>query len=296
MNSGNGPRKRQGNQPEGTQLIMQIAQAQQSFDKEAFDNLIRSQGVRVDHYRAIIDPTGMQSKGDTHASGGSRRSSDGFIYKKVGTLQVFFSSNASNFDIQIEGLVKNDTAVMTLPTKYEDCDAPVLIAPYDRFFLKDIEVRTVSCQLLEASTTGLDKLTYPATCVEHVVDADGQEYKEDVNFKITENGDIQWISQSRPGFDVRVGRGKVYSIRYRYTPFFVCARLLHEIRVAQITDMATFDRKLERMPYQILVIREHVLHDKNRDPHSNLMDNRFQFAPSPAGALGAVDEEDEDRT
>jgi hypothetical protein len=274
---------------------MQIQQAQQSFDKDAFDNLIRSQGVSVVHFRAIIDPTGMQSKGDTHASAKRRESSDGFIYKEVGTLKVFFSANTSNFDIHVEGMVKHDTAIMTLPTKYEDCDAPVLIAPYDRFFLKDVEVRTVACQLVEANTTGLDILAYPATCIEHLLDADGIEYKEDTHFKISEDGNIQWISQQRPGFDVRVGRGKVYSIRYRYTPFFICARLLHEIRVSQVTDMATFDRKLERMPYQILVVREHVLHDKNRDPHSNLMDNRFQYAPSPAGALGTVDEEDDDR-
>jgi hypothetical protein len=246
----------------------------------------------------VVDPTGLQSKGDTHAAGGKRQSSDGFLYKVAGCATAFFSSNSSDFDVHIEGLIKHDTAVMTLPSHYDvdlehpEIDPePILVAPYDRFFLLDVEVRSINDQLMEASVTGTDVLQYPATCVEYLIDADTREYTEGVNYKITEGGDIQWISQDRPGFNIQTGRGKVYSIRYRYTPFFVCARLLHEIRVSQITDPATFDRKLERMPYQILVIREHVLHDRNREPLNNLIDNRFQYSPSPSGALGAKDDE-----
>jgi hypothetical protein len=282
-----GPRKRESREPKGDQLFLNLNRFQQSFDKDAFNALVQSQGVRVVHYRAVPDPTGMIDKGDTHAVQSTRASSDGYIYKEAGTLQVFFSSNSSNFDVHIEGLIKNDTAVITPPEKYENCDDPVLLAPYDRFYLKDVEVRVVNQQFVEANMSGIDRLQYPATCVEHIIDSDGIEYTENQHFTITKEGHIKWISQQRPGWNVSVGKGKVYSIRYRYTPYFIVARHLHEIRVSQITDPATFERKVERMPYQVLVIREHILHDVNRDPENPIIDNRLQYAPPVGGALGS---------
>ncbi len=282
-----GPRQRDSRQPDGNQLYFNLDKYQQSFDKDAFNSLIQSQGVKVVHYRAIPDPSGMVDKGDTHAVQGPRNPSDNFIYKEAGVAQVFFSSNSGNFDVHVEGMIKNDTAVITPPEKYENCDDPLLLAPYDRLYLKDVEVRVVNQQFVEANATGLDRLQYPATCVEHLIDADGIEYKEKQHFEITKEGHIRWLTQQRPGWNASLGKGKVYAIRYRYTPYFVVARHLHEIRVSQITDPATFDRKLERMPYQVLVIREHILHDVNRDPNNSIMDNRLQYVPPVGGSLGS---------
>lgn len=285
-----GPRSKSSKPLDGVQQIFQLAQYQQSFDKDAFDQLIASQGVKVIHYRAVPDPTGMASLGDVHAVQSKRQSSDGFLYKEVGELNLWFSSNTSDWNVEVEGMTKYDVAVVTCQLKYMNCDKEVIIAPFDRFFLKDIEVRVVATQYVEANTTGIDKLQYPATCVEHLIDADGKEYKEDVDFQITPEGFIKWISQNRPGWNEKTMRGMVYAIRYRYTPYFVVARMLHEIRVSQITDMMTFDRTLQRMPFQALVVREHVLSDMNKDPNQNLMDQRFQQAPPVGGTTGPNDD------
>lgn len=283
-----GPRSRQSKPLDGIQQIFQLAHYQQSFDKEAFEQLIRGQGVKVVHYRAIPDPTGMASLGDVHAVQAKRQSSDGFIYKEVGELNLWFSSNTSDWNVEVEGMTKHDVAIVTSQIFYESCpDKEVILAPYDRFFLKDIEVRVVATQYVEANSTGVDKLQYPATCVEHLIDTDGKEYQEGTHFNITSEGFIQWISQDRPGWNEKVARGTVYAIRYRYTPYFVVARMLHEIRVSQITDPMTFDRKLNRMPFQALVIREHVLSDVNRDPNQHLMDQRFQLALPVDGGSGS---------
>lgn len=287
-NSSIGPRKRTSREPKGGQLYFNLENFQQSFDKDAFNALIRSQGIRVVHYRAIPDPSGMIDKGDTHAVQSQRSPSDGYIYKEAGSMQVFFNSNGGSFDIQVEGLIKSDSAVITPPEKYEDSEDPVLLAPYDRFYLKDVEVRVVNQQFVEANFSGIDRLQYPATCVEHIIDADGIEYKENINFEITSEGNIKWISQQRPGWNATFNKGKVYSIRYRYTPYFIVARNLHEIRISQITDPSTFERRVERMPYQVLVIREHVLHDVNRDPANPIIDNRLQFAPTAGGNSGST--------
>jgi hypothetical protein len=286
-----GPRKRASRKPQDTQLYFNIEGYQQSFDKEAFSALVRSQGVKLVHYKAIPDPSGMASIGDIHAVQSQRSSSDGFIYKKAGTILGFFSGNSSNFQLENEGFIKTDSAVITLPDYYEDCpDKEVMVAPYDRFFLADIETRTIASQYVEASVLGVDKLQYPATCVEFLIDADGIEYEEGKHFEITQDGFIKWTSQQRPVFNEKTLKGTVYSIRYRYTPYFVIIRLLHEIRVTNITDPNTYERKLERMPYQVLVMREHVLSDQNRSPLDNMTDMRYQNAPPVAGVTGPSDD------
>lgn len=284
-----GPRQRRVVNAQGNQQIFQLDPWQQSFDVGAFDGLIGGQGILVTHYRALPDPSGMASIGDVHAVQSPRASSDGFIYKEVGKLFMSFTGNTSDWSVDVVGMTKHDVAVATPSKKYENCDNPVLIAPYDRFYIEDIELRVIATQYVEANSTGTDKLQYPATCVEHLIDADGIEYKEDVHFKITEEGFIQWIDQQRPGFNEKTMRGTVYAIRYRYTPYFVAARLLHEVRVSQVTNPATFKRSLERLHYQVLLIREHVLSDINNDPNSDLMDQRFQHAPPVGGITGPSD-------
>ncbi|MGH7240717.1 MAG: hypothetical protein ACREGB_00280, partial [Candidatus Saccharimonadales bacterium] len=233
-----GPRPRVPNKPAGSQINLNLAEYQISFNKEAFTQFIKSQGIKMIHYRAIPDPRGKASRGDNHAvSAGVPRSSDGFIYKEAGHFKGLFSVNSTNYILEAEGAISYSMANITMPDTYEDSDQPLLVTQYDRFYFVDIEVRVIANQELEANSTGIDRLQYPATCVEHLIDADGNEYTEKVDFDITDEGFIKWTTQRRPNWDVKTQRGKVYSIRYRYTPFFVVERLLHEIRVSQITNV-----------------------------------------------------------
>jgi hypothetical protein len=284
--SGKGPRSRRSRETEGLQAINDLPAVQVSFDDEAFMHRLRAHGIRVTHYRAIPDPRGMVSRGDNHDVHGQRDSSDGFIFKEAGTCQALFVSNGTEVSMEDIGNMSFSTAFLTFPDKYENGN-PVIIMPWDRFFLEDIEIRVGAGQYIEANRNGIDKLQYPATCVEHLIDADGIEYVEDKHFKITKDGDIEWLGQIRPGFDIDNNRGKVYAIRYRHTPFFIAAHLVHEIRVAQVTDQATFERQVKRMPYQVQVIREHVLHDKNRNGEP-VIDDRFQQYPVPSGNTGPI--------
>jgi hypothetical protein len=281
-----GPRSRKPRNPSGNQIPYIIPENQISFDPDAFDNLIRSQGVKLVHYKAVPDPRGMTSRGDTHDSLGIRESSDGFIYKEAGCLQVFFQNNPNSSGVNERGMLEVSSAYITLPRTYENSEDPVIVDVFDRFFLKDIEIRVSAKQYIEASDTGTDRLQFPATCVEYLVDANGVWYREGVEFKIDPEGNICWISQIRPGFNAKTGRGTVYSIRYRYTPFFVVDHLVHEIRVAQVTNQATFDRSLERMPYQVFVMREKVFQDRNRSKQKTIQSPRLQQAPPTGGTLG----------
>lgn len=283
-----GPRTRQTRLPEGQQRQINLQNIQVSFDAPAFKEFINSQGIRVVHYKAVTDPSAMTSRGDNRAIDGERMSSDGFIYEEAGVLQVLFYSNSDEERQSPEGVIEFSSAYMTLPEYYEDKpDCPVLIMPWDRFYLKDIEIRVAGRQTVEASSTGTDRLQFPATCIEYLIDAAGVRYKEGQHYEITTDGNIRWIGQQRPGWNATLNRGNVYSVRYRYTPFFVCSRLLHEIRISQITNPATFTRSVERMPYQILVLRENVFHDINQaHPEASGGDPRLQSEPSSGGMLG----------
>ena len=288
-----GPRRRVSRKPEGVQRNLRFFKAQTSFDLQAFRDFINSQGVRVVHFRAVPDPTGKTSRGDNRAiDGQARRSSDGFVYEEAGIRQVLVYSNAEQENFVAEGAIEYSTAYMTLPDFDEDKpDCPVLVMPWDRFYLKDIEIRVLARQDIESNSTGIDRLNFPATCVEHLRDANGVKYEEGKHFQITEDGNIKWISQVRPGWNQELGRGTVYSIRYRYTPFFVCNKLLHEIRVSQVTDSNTQERRVERMPYQIEVLRENVFRDVNNADNDvqPKEDPRFQGAPPSGGMLGPTD-------
>ena len=231
----------------------------------------------------------MASKGDNHAvmTAHVRSNSDGFLYEKVGCFSGLFTTNSNYADQYPEGNINFATAYVTLPELYDESNMPILVAPYDRLYMKDIEARVVHRQYVEATTTGIDKLQYPATCVEHLMDANGVVYREGQDFEITTEGHIRWLTQNRPGWNPRIGRGTVYAIRYRYVPFFVVARIVHEIRVANVTDPLTMERRVERMPYQVQVMRENVFYDQNIDPNRPVPpEERFSEAPSPSGMLG----------
>lgn len=282
-----GPRRRQPRAPQGQQRPILQTPVQPSFDINAFRNAIKSHGIRIVHFRAVPDPSAMSSRGDNRAVDGTRQSSDGFIYEEAGTCQALFMGNSDEERVMSEGVIEYSSAYITLPEYYEDKpDCPILVMPWDRFFLKDIEIRVAGRQTIEASSTGLDRLQFPATCVESLIGADGVKYEEKKHFELTKDGHIKWISQVRPGWNMDLNRGRVYSIRYRYTPFFVCQKLLHEIRVSQITNPATYQRSVERMPYQILVLRENVFQDTNNTEPKDGDDPRFQAAPPSGGMLG----------
>jgi hypothetical protein len=284
-----GPRVRQDKPASPLQQIIQQQEVQQSFDPKSFDIFISGQGIEITHLKAIPDPTGMIDIGDSHASSQPRSSSDGFKYIEAGKLTALFSSNSMYGNTDALGYLQNSTAYMTMPRFYTSCpDEAVIVSPYDKFYLADIEVKVVGRQFVEANYTGIDRLQYPAVCVEYVIDAKGNEYKENVDFKINEDGHIVWTGQRRPGYNEESRKGTVYSVRYRYTPYFIVNRLLHEIRVSQITDPVSYERKLERMPYQVEVMRENIFHDQNaqKEDRQQANDDRFQYAPPVAGKFG----------
>jgi len=261
------PRKRI-RKPEGNQIFLDLGNNQISFDKGAFDGMIRSQGVTLVHHKAMPSPIGLAERDDIrHPNHTDGQGSNGYIYRVAGCVTVAFSNNAGkNMPIDM-GEQKLGTAMVSVPRFYDDKkDEPVLLTIYDRLYVKDCEVQVENWQRVEAHATGVDRLTYPAAKVLFLVDSRGNEYAEGVEFDVCPKGNVVWRKgKSQPGTDPVSGKGTIYSIRYRYIPHWYVRDLLHEVRVAQTTDLAKGTRTVERMPYLAVVQREYVFMNQQRD-------------------------------
>ncbi len=285
----NGPRPRQSEPAEGGQINLNLADYQVSFDKDQFDQVVRAHGIKMIHQRAIPDPRGMASKGDNRDVLGIKpQDSDGYIYKNVGEVTAFFSNNSKDTRVQDIGDVAFSTAYLTFQRFYDDKVTPLYVKQNDRFYVRDIELKVLAEQYVETNMTGTDRLQYPAVDILEVIDANGVWYDKN-DYAITEDGDIKWLTQKRPGMNKQGSRGTVYSIVYLYTPFFVVDRILHEIRLAKITNpwSVTDDRATERMPYQALVIRENLFREKYQNNQRNPQhDARMTNVPPQGVAIG----------
>jgi len=271
--------------PVGFNRSFQFPEQSLSFDYDALDNLLRSQGVKIKHMKAIPDPRGLQSRGEIRRDR-PVSDTDQFIYKEAGCFTAYFYANDKMEDYQVEGWIDQSQSMMTPPRTYDGTTEAIIVNVGDRFEIQDIELRVEVSELKEVSSLGVDRLAFPAVCAEYVIGSDGYEYKEGVNYRINRFGEIEWITQKRPGLDPNTGRGEIYAVRYRYVPYFVARRLVHEIRVAQRTDPMTGVRYSERLPYQVQCGREQVFRDKQVVTDMEKVDPRFQDIPSASGLYG----------
>lgn len=262
------------------------------FDVEAFDELIRTQGVRLIHFKALRCPVGMTELGDNRRPHEDHAGcSNGFLYKKAGIITASLLGNGNDPQLRDVGFVDGASFTSTFPLNYDDACLPpkaFYVAPFDRFYLDEEEITVPTWQLVRANESGLDRLAFPAVVVEVLVDNTGDSYEQCVDFDIA-NGQIAWREGRRPPIDLSTGAGVIFSIRYRYRPFWYVGRLLHEIRISQRGNPMTGERKLVRMQQQVLLNREFLfLNEANddlaKDPRNpEKTSPRQQQAPEDGG-------------
>lgn len=257
-----------------------------NFDVDAFDDAIRSQGVMLEHYRAMRCPVGIIDRDDTvrrpheHHEG----CSNGFIYTKVGCFQALFTGNGSSSDSRDQGLAESSSAQITAPRFYaapegtpqHECKDRVLLAPYDRLYYPDASFVVGNWELVEAHPSGRDRLSFPAERITAVIDNTGKRYS-DADWTV-ENGWLVWKGSNQPGLDSGTGKGRIYTVHFVYRPFWYVQKLNHEIRVAAIDD-PELGRISERMPQGATIQREYVYLNKEQDP-VNAGDARMHREPA----------------
>lgn len=237
-----------------------------SFDVEAFNDALRSQGVSLVHYRAMVCPIGISDKDDT-----MRRvhidhpgCSGGYLYKKIGTITALFVGQTTDPTFEDIGMLDGSTVSASFPRKYDDTDVDVHVVKFDRFYLNDDRILWPQWELVEHNAVALrDRLKYPAKKVEHLIDNQGNEYKECVDFDVDADGQIKWRMDGKtPGFqDGTAQRGRIYTVWYLYQPYWYCKRLVHDLRVVQAEDESG-QRRTMRMPSQAMLVRENVFENE----------------------------------
>lgn len=260
------------------------------FDVDAFDSALRSQGVRLVHYTAIRCPVGMTEIGSNRRPHEDHAGcSNGFLYQKAGTITALLIGNGNDPQLRDVGFVDGASFTSTFPLEYDvACDCPdkaFYVAPFDRFYLDEEAITVPTWQLVRANETGLDRLAFPAAVVERLVDANNKTYREGHEFTLS-GGSVVWApgAQPPPNDD---GTGVVFSIRYRYRPFWYVARLLHEIRVSQVGNPVMGERKLVRMQQQVMLNREFLFLNESNDDiaprNTDSKTSRQAHAPEDGG-------------
>lgn len=247
-----------------------FARLQPTLNKQAFEDLIRDNGVKLIHSRGLPCPIGMVDKHDPRTSHEQHGCSNGYIFERAGEVTCLFNGNSTSTQVIDTGLLYGSTVQVTFPTAYDNSDEAVVIAVQDRLELAEAQGYVTTTQRFQAAVNGIDALQFPAEKVELVVDAEGQRYR-DGDF-VVRDGAIHWNGPRRPA------AGAVCSTRYLYLPFWYVERLLHEIRVAVTTDPFTGVRRIERFPYSALIRRENFGRDEASDPNDSL---KHREIPAP---------------
>lgn len=239
-----------------------------TFDYEAFNELIASHGATFIHWRAMRCPIGLIDKYDvrkpdaacTSNSGCKLNCSNGFLYTKAGLITGVFLSNPLRERDEDNGYMQESSAQFTIETTYDDSDERIYIARYDRLYICEEDVTVQHWELVEAHATGLDRLSFSAIEVIDVVDNRGISYSPG-DYSV-EKGKIRWLSQNQPGQDIASGKGRIYSVRYSYRPYWYVKDMPHEIRISQTneeTGLGEVIRNVKRLPQTLMLQREHVL-------------------------------------
>lgn len=241
---------------------------QVTMDLDKNDDLITQRGVEFEHWVAVPSPIGLKDRGDYRRSDQyDTITSNGMIYKKAGCFTAAIVSNSKSKRPTDGGVFDYSTARMLVPRYYnEEATADgdeIHLAPGDRVFIKDLEVLVSNYQRMQFNPNGLDRAQFPVKSVQHLIDSTGKEYKCGTHFTI-KDGHISWVSgKANPGIDPETGKGRVYSIRYKYNAHWYITQIPNEVRVIQGTQG---DKRLpQRMPYSAIIQREYVYYNQNND-------------------------------
>jgi hypothetical protein len=255
-----------------------------SFDVDAFDAALRSQGVTFIHWRAMRCPVGMVDEHDSRRPHEDHSGcSNGFIYSMGGEITCLFTGNSTQSVMAEVGVMDGSTVSVTFPRYYDGTETPVYVAPFDRLYLAEESVVVPDWQLFRHNPSGVDKLNFPVVSVQDLVDSQNRRYSLG-DFEVRD-GRLVWVG-NRPGVDPETGRGLVCSVRYTYRPYWYVRQLIHEVRVSQVENPYTGVRQVQRMPQAALLQREYVFEGSSTDTPSEVSDDPRDAKVPEVGRFG----------
>jgi hypothetical protein len=274
--------------PESTNSYPMVFPSQAvSFDPEAFDELIRNQGVQMIHYAGLRCPVGMTDPDDVMRRTHDHHAdcSNGFLYTKAGLVTVSFMGNSASVNFKEYGRDDGSTVQVVLPRTYDDKpEKSIEMCEFDRLYPTDEAINVTNWHTFACHVSGVDRLQFPAIEVEILIDANNKRYTPGVDF-VVRGGQIHWVDGVGPGIDPKTGKGVVCSIRYSYRPFWYVEKMLHEVRLAQIEDDFG-NRSVQRMHQAALLVRERWFEKEQRDADAPTPNSPRQKPEPASGGFG----------
>ena len=254
---------------------------QESFDLDRLDVFVTGLGVQYFHYKGVPSPIGQNDRGDYRRNDGvDTITSNGMIYKCAGKFTATMTDNSRDRKRGEAGVLDPSESKLVMPRFYDDKDIAdgkrIYLSPGDRIYVADpnADVMVSNPQKMDYNPTGDDIPMFPIVQLEMpLIDSRNIEYIENVDFIITQNGNIRWLPAGKnPGIDPDTGKGRVYSIRYLYKAYWYITILLKEVRVTNVTTDGV--RSPERMAYHCIAQREYMYHNQNKGDQTNQLKSK----------------------
>lgn len=230
-----------------------------SIKGASFDQLLGQRGVRFVHHKAIPCMNIKSTDFQAHEPDCDFCDDSGLIYYESREIWGVFSGNSIEKTFEAHGIWETGSAVVTLPTVYPD-GTQADFNTFDRLVMPDYTVRLWELKGYEPRPGNLQELRYPIEKVEYaatIVDGVQTFYAEGVDFIITADGMIEWISGRQPEYNAQLERGAVVGWAYFAKPVYVVLQSLRELRVTQ--ELINGVKTSIRLPMQVLVRRDFMV-------------------------------------
>lgn len=253
---------------------------QQSFDLAKQDQFVTSYAVDFIHYKATPSPIGQKDRGDYRRSDGvDVITSNGMIYRCAGKFSATMVDNERQQRRGASGITDPSHSRLILPRFYNkdalsDGDR-IYMAPGDRVYIADPDADVFVSNYQKMDYEQGDNVPmFPIAKLEQsIIDSRAIEYACNVDYLITQAGNIRWIEGGRnPGIDPDTGKGRIYSIRYLYRAYWYVESLPKEVRITNVTTGNV--RSPERMAYHAVIVREFIYHNQNKGDTTNQLKSK----------------------
>src|SRR3984957_6173336 len=268
---------------------------QESFDLKRMDDFVEGLGVEILHYKSMPSPIGKRDRGDYRRSDGvDTITSNGMLYHCAGRFRATITDNSRDRKRGGAGTMDPSESLLVMPRFYlpkpheDNCNKQgctieehkrgdrIYLAPGDRLYIADPQQDGTPVDVLVSNPQEIDYQDgqdnipmFPIVRMElPIVDSQNIEYKQDIDYCITREGNIRWVSGGRnPGIDPQTGKGRIYSVRYLYRSYYYVTKLLKEVRITNIT--IDNQRVPERASYHLAIQREYIYHNQNKGDKNN---------------------------
>lgn len=237
-----------------------------SLRGQSFDQLLQNRGIRFLHQMAVPCPNMKSVNTNNHHPECPFCDDSQIIHLPGKEIWGVFTNNTLEKMFEVQGVWEIGTAIATFPTEYGD-GTQADFNTFDRLVCPDFQVRLTDIKEYEVTSDGKQSLRYPIVKIEYMASVRSgvmYEYTDGVDYTI-EDGDIKWISGKEPYYNDLEEVGEVLSITYVANPVYAVLNVMHELRVTQEYDFASGKKIARRLPQQVLVKRDFLVNDADKE-------------------------------